>query len=58
MRDVTVVDCKWLPELAPGYFTTANSATATNSTGKLRALGGKEDWRLSKRRVVKVSQRF
>ena len=57
MREVTVIDPKWLTELAPGYFTVGNSSS-NSGNAKLKPIGGGDDWRLSKRRVVTVSQRF
>lgn len=64
MREVTVIDPKWLAELAPGYFRTADSMAPDKRKDqhKLQPLynkhDGPNDWRLSSRRVVKISQKF
>lgn len=59
MREISVIDPRWLIELAPGYYRSSNDSQDTRLKGlKLKPIGGKEDWRPSKRRPVHVSQRF
>ena len=59
MRNVVVIDPKWLPEVAPNYFKKANP---THLTKRKRAerieplydrfAANKDDWRLSRRRYA------
>lgn len=64
MREITTINPKWLTELAPNYFRTSDAAAPGRRRleEKIRPLHNKReganDWRISKRRPVKVSQKF
>ena len=61
MREVTRIDPRWLPELAAGYYrppSQQQGQTNRDAGLKLKPIGGRDDWRLSRRRTVRVSQRF